>query len=70
MAPVVDEWVKTCDTPSGCLLGPNAGGIGVLASVNLLAGVSVFTPVIVLFRCFLGVVGVTWGVVLVFGAAW
>ena len=40
-------------------------GVGVLASKNLRAGVFVVTPVIVLFRGFLGVVGLTWGVILV-----
>ena len=52
------------------LVGSDFDGVGVLASVSLPAGVFVVTPVIVLFRGFLGVVGLTRGVVLVFGAAW
>ena len=55
---------------SYCQWGPILDRVGVLASVSLPAGVFVVTPVIVLFRGFLGVVGLTWGVVLVFGAAW
>ena len=67
--------MRLCYTPSGCLLGPNAGGVrylngvGVLASVSLPAGVFIVTPVILLFRGLIGVVGLTWGVVSVFGAA-
>ena len=55
---------------SYCQWGPILDRVGVLASVSLPAGFLVVTPVIVLFRGFLGVVGLTWGVILVFGAAW
>ena len=46
---------------SYCQWGPILDRVGVLASVSLPAGVFIVTPVIVLFRGFLGVVGLTWG---------